>query len=183
MPDADDQGGGPERAGRARRRSARNPLLTVLVLANTAMVLAIGALQYSMFTEMADEPSMRELVEAGMAPSGLRDPDSGMAREDDGLLFPLDGFTANLSESGGARRFVRMVPVLKFSADSSEAEFQARRPQIRNSIINILNSKRPEDLLREEGKSYLKEEIRSSINGFLIDGEVLDVYYVSFQVN
>jgi flagellar FliL protein len=53
--------------------------------------------------------------------------------------------------------------------------------EIRSSVS--LNTKRPEDLLKKEGKLYLKEEIRTAINSFLIDGNVVDVFYIGFQIN
>ena len=105
------------------------------------------------------------------------------APETQGILFPLDGFTANLAQGDGPRRFVRLEAVLKFSQDSNEEEFKAKKPQIRDRIISLLNSKKPEDLLKVEGKTYLKEEIKSAINSFLVDGKVLDVFYVGFQIN
>ena len=37
--------------------------------------------------------------------------------------------------------------------------------------------------LKREGKEYLKEEIKSAINSFLIEGNVVEVYYVAFQIN
>ena len=97
--------------------------------------------------------------------------------------MPLDRFTANLAQGDGPRRFVNLNLVLKFSQDSKEEEFKARKPQIRDTIISILNSKRPEDLLKVEGKKYLKEEIKSSINAFLLDGHIMDVFYMGFQIN
>ena len=105
------------------------------------------------------------------------------ADQDKGLVMPLQGFTVNLAQGDGPKRFVRMNAVLKFSKESEESEFNARKPQIRDTIITILNSKRPEDLLKREGKVYLKEEIKSQINSFLISGKVEEVYYVGFQIN
>ena len=169
-----------------KKSTAGNPLLTVLVILNTVFILGIGVIQYSVFRQQSQEPTIGDIVKAEMkrkmtSTHGIEE--IGMAKEEDGILFPLESFTANLAQGDGARRFVRMVAVLKFSRDSSEEEFQARKPQIRDTIINTLNSKRPEDLLRAEGKNFLKEEIKSSINSFLIDGKVQDVFYVSFQVN
>ena len=56
--------------------------------------------------------------------------------------------------------------VLKFDKNSKEAEFNSRKPQIRDSILSILNTKRPEELLKTEGKSFLKEEIKSLLIHF-----------------
>jgi flagellar FliL protein len=108
---------------------------------------------------------------------------TGEAKQEDGILFPLDSFTANLAQGDGPRRYVRLNAVLKFSKDSNEEEFKVRKPQIRDTIISILNSKRPEDLLKVEGKNYLKEEIKAAINTFLVDGQVIDLYYVGFQIH
>ena len=82
---------------------------------------------------------------------------------------------------GDSLRYIRLNTVLKFSKESNEQEFKARKPQIRDSIIGILNSKRPEDLLKIEGKKFLKEEFKAAINSFLVDGHVIDVFYVNFS--
>lgn len=73
--------------------------------------------------------------------------------------------------------------VLKFSKETKKEEIDARKPQISDTIISMLNSKKPEELLKKEGKEYLKEEVKTSINNFLVDGQVLDVFYVGFQIN
>lgn len=165
---------------------AKNPLLTVLVLVNTIGLAGIAYFQFTMFQKTSTQPSVQDVVKAELKAS-MESEDTksatGEAVEEDGILFPLEGFTANLAQGDGPRRFVRMNAVLKFSKDSKEEEFKARKPQIRDSIISTLNSKRPEDLLKLEGKNYLKEEIKAAINGFLVDGHVIDVYYVSFQIN
>ncbi|GAB4019268.1 MAG: hypothetical protein Fur0010_21130 [Bdellovibrio sp.] len=165
--------------------NARNPLLTILVLLNMVLVAGIGYFQWTMFKKINSQPDIVDVVKAEVQkanPENAKEA-TGEAREEDGILLPLDGFTANLAQGDGPRRYVRMQAVLKFSKGSSEEEFKARKPQIRDVIISTLNSKRPEDLLKQEGKNYLKEEIKSAINAFLVDGSVIDVYYVSFQIN
>jgi flagellar FliL protein len=103
-------------------------------------------------------------------------------RADGTFLVPLKDFTANLAAGEGPKRFIRMGAVLKFSKESKKEEFDSREAQIKDVILTILNSKKAEDLLKVEGKNYLKEEIKSSINAFLEDGNVIDVYYVGFQI-
>lgn len=160
-----------------------NPLLTVLVLLNTILIGAIGYFQYTSHQELANQPSVADIVKAEMMGAGDEGRLTGEAVQEDGIPIPLDSFTANLAQGDGPRRFIRLDAVLKFSLDSSEGEIRSRMPQIRDSIISILNSKRPEDLLRAEGKNYLKEEIKSAINSFFIDGEVIDVFYIGFQIS
>jgi flagellar FliL protein len=163
---------------------AKNPLLTILVLLNTIMMGAIAYFQFTAHEKISKQPNIQDIVQAEMK-KGIESEASGTgeAKVEEGILFPLEGFTANLAQGDGPRRFIRLSTVLKFSKDSSEDEFKRRKAQIRDTVITTLNSKRPEDLLSVQGKSYLKEEIKAAINSFLVDGHVIDMFYVNFQVN
>lgn len=168
--------------------SAKSPIVTLLLALNLVVMGAVAYLQFQSFQKTANEPSINDVIKAEMK-NALAEKEKSENKDGkdvppaEGQLFPLEGFTANLAQGDGPRRFVRLNAVLKFSADSKEAEFKARKPQIRDTIISILNAKRPEDLLKKEGKSYLKEEIKAAINSFLIDGKIDDIYYVGFQIN
>lgn len=168
-----------------KKGSGKSPLLLVILVLNIAAMGGIGFMQWKVHEKISNQPSITDIVKSEMKKmvEDQTDESSGEANEDDGILFPLDGFTANLAQGDGPRRFLRLNAVLKFSSSSSEEEFKARKPQIRDTIINLINSKRPEDLLKVEGKNYLKEEIKAAINSFLINGNVIDVFYVSFQIN
>ena len=166
-------------------REKNNPkgqfFTVALLMLNTVAILGVAYFQLTIYREQKRQvPSIQELV---ASESQENKSASGNSGELEGILFALDRFTANLAQGDGPRRFVRLNLVLKFSKDSKEEEFKVRKPQIRDTIINILNSKRPEDLLKVEGKNYLKEEIKSTINSFLLDGHVMDVFYIGFQIN
>ena len=166
--------------------SGKNPILTILVIVNTVVMGAIAYFQFSAHEKLAKAPNIQDIVkeqiEASMGEDGAVAA-SGEAKVPDGILFPLDGFTVNLAQGDGPRRFIRLGLVLKFSPDSSEDEFKKRKAQIRDTVIMTLNSKRAEDLLNAQGKNYLKEELKAAINTFLIDGSVINVFIVNFQVN
>lgn len=178
----------PEAPAPAAAPSQKSPIVTLLLALNLAVMGAVAFLQYQSFQKTANEPSINDVIKAEMK-SAMADKEKEENKDGkdhppaEGQLFPLEGFTANLAQGDGPRRFVRLNAVLKFSSDSKEAEFKARKPQIRDTIISILNAKRPEDLLKKEGKTYLKEEIKAAINSFLIDGKIDDIYYVGFQIN
>lgn len=178
----------PEVSAPAASSSQKSPIVTLLLALNLVVMGAVAYLQYQSFLKASTEPSINDVIKAEMK-TALAEKDKAENKDGkdtppaEGQLFPLEGFTANLAQGDGPRRFVRLNAVLKFSADSKEAEFKARKPQIRDTIISILNAKRPEDLLKKEGKSYLKEEIKAAINSFLIDGKIDDIYYVGFQIN
>jgi len=166
--------------------SGKNPLLTILMIVNILAMATVAYFQWKFMDLESKRPDLTQLlkeqkanVAEGEAEAEQKNPEV-IKKEN---LLPLDGFTVNLAQGEGPRRYVRLDAVLKISDDAKLPEFEARKPQIRDTIISILNTKRAEDLLKKEGKGYLKEEIKASINSFLVDGSVEDVYYISFQIN
>lgn len=177
----------PEATPAAPVASAKNPILTVLVLLNSLLMGAVAYFQYTTHQKLNQGTNFQDIIKSEMQKMQTETDEgatkTGEAKKDDGILLPLETFTANLAQGDGPRRFVRLNAVIKFSKTSSEEEFKAKMPKIRDVIINTLNSKRAEDLLKSEGKNYLKEEIKAAINTFLVEGEVTDVFYVGFQIN
>nr|BDT29627.1 flagellar basal body-associated FliL family protein [Bacteriovorax sp. HI3] len=184
--------------------SGKNPLLVVLVLVNTLAVCAIGFFQFQNHKKLnsvttAADVMQQQLAEGehgggaaegggehgAPAAGGEHGAAGGAAKEvkTDGLMYPIDPFTANLAQGDGPKRYIRISLVLKFTKDTKKEEVDARKPQISDAIISMLNAKKPEELLKREGKEYLKEEIKTAINNFLIDGHLEDIYYVGFQIN
>lgn len=164
----------------------KNPLVTILLIVNLIVLTVIAYFQFKAHERDALRPSVRDVVQAQMRDLNLIQEEGNAdisGKNEEGFLLPLDGFVANLAQGDGPRRFIRLNMFLKFAKDSKKEEFNSRKPQIQDTIISILNSKRPEDLLKAEGKAFLKEEIKSAINSYLIDGHVQEVYYVSFQIN
>lgn len=165
---------------------SKNPLLTILMVVNIVAMGVVAFFQYRFMEMEAKRPDLTQLLKekdvAGPATDATGEQKVVEVVKKENLL-PLDSFTVNLAQGEGPRRYVRLDAVLKMSDSAKTAEFEARKPQIRDTIISILNTKRAEDLLKKEGKSFLKEEIKASINSFLIDGSVDDIYYISFQIN
>jgi flagellar FliL protein len=165
--------------------SQKNPLVAVLLILNMLMMGTVAFFQYKFMQMEADRPDLTQLLkeaQAGQNPELANEalPTEEVTKE---TLVDLASFTVNLAQGDGPRRYVRLNAVLKLSEDSEVSEVEARKPQIRDTIISILNSKRPEDILKRDGKLYLKQEIKSAINSYLIDGKVVDVFYVGFQIN
>jgi len=166
--------------------SGKNPLLLIITLVNAILMAVIAFLQWQNHQTLKNQESIKDVVAAEMKKmkeSEDQEAETGEAKEEDGILFPLSPFTANLAQGDGPRRYLRLKAVLKFSKTSKESEFRARKAQIRDTVITIINSKRPTDVLKLEGKNNLKEELKAAINTYLIDGSVIDIYYTQFQVN
>ncbi len=99
-------------------------------------------------------------------------------------MVALDQFTVNLSTPGSnSPKFVRVNISLEVPNDDTEGEVSQKNPQIRNAIIDLFNSKKPSDLSTVDGREYLKEEIKSSLNSFLISGKVKGVFFTSFSLS
>ena len=168
--------------------SNKNPLLMILMVVNIVAMGAVAFFQWRFMEMEAKRPDLTTLLKEKDAPAATADGEATGEQKTTEVvkkenLLPLDSFTVNLAQGDGPRRYVRLDAVLKMSDDAKAPEFEARKPQIRDTIISILNTKRPDDLLKKEGKSYLKEEIKAAINSFLVDGSVEDIYYISFQIN
>jgi len=99
-------------------------------------------------------------------------------------MVKLEQFTINLSTPGSATpKFVRASISIEVPNEDSEKEVNNKMPQVRNSIIDLFNAKRPADLATAEGRDYLKEEVINALNSFLITGKVKGVYFTSFALS
>lgn len=163
--------------------SAKNPLIILLMVTNILAMSAVAYFQWRFMDLESKRPDLATLLKEGQSSSEASDEVKSEVSIKEEKLLQLESFTVNLAQGDGPRRFLRLDAVLKMSDDAKKEEFEARKPQIRDTIISILNTKRADDLLKREGKDYLKEEIKSSINSYLVDGRVEDVYYISFQIN
>lgn len=108
----------------------------------------------------------------------------GSAKKKEGSRWvTLEQFTVNLNTPGGsAQRFVRVNISVEAENEEVEAEVQAKMPQVRNTIIDLFNSKRPGDLANGEGRDFLREEIRAALKSFILTGKVKGVYFTNFAV-
>lgn len=171
--------------GGAKSKAGTSPLVLAILVLNSVGLMALGFFQYNYMKKEAAKPSVVELVKQEMTQHEKHPGDDELVKKkkNEGEMFPLDPFTVNLAQGDGPRRYLRLNTVLQFTTDSKKEELESRKPQIRDTIINILNAKRPEDLLKKEGKVYLKEEIKAAINSYLINGKLDDVFYTGFQIN
>ena len=64
------------------------------------------------------------------------------------------------------------------------AIMQEREPMIRDAVIRVISSKKPEDVLSSEGKERLKEELIEAINESLEleEGPVVNIYFTEFII-
>ena len=103
---------------------------------------------------------------------------SPMERTLIGPLFPLDTFVVNLKESG----FIRVQIQIEFNTRDIPSIFIKKNIVVRDAVISMLSKKTKETLLSEQGKTVLKDEIKSFINELLKKEEVSKIYFSQFVI-
>lgn len=177
-----------------------NKIVTILTIVNLVACIGIGAVLFISHKKQNASPQIGDIQASADGESGdakkTGDGQGASATTGDGQgagktgkspndsrTIPLEQFTVNLATPGGtAQKFVRVNIALELGADEVEKEVQAKMPQVRNAIIDLFNSKRPNDLVSAEQREYLKEEIRNALNSFMTNGKVKGVYFTNFAV-
>ncbi|MBI3542104.1 MAG: flagellar basal body-associated FliL family protein [Deltaproteobacteria bacterium] len=103
---------------------------------------------------------------------------------DAGKMLALEPFTVNLTTGAGTSpRYVRMNVSLELEQGVPEKEFDVKQPRVRDTIINLLNSKKATELNAVEGREQLKDDIKRSINAFMLQSKVKGVYFTNFAIS
>ncbi|MEI6262102.1 MAG: flagellar basal body-associated FliL family protein [Deltaproteobacteria bacterium] len=98
-----------------------------------------------------------------------------------GPVFALDSFIVNLSDQGG-KRYLRVTMGLELGDPKLAEELTKRLPQIRDSILMTLPSRKVDELQTAEGKGALRSEIVSNLNELLGKETVKKIYITEFVI-
>ena len=98
-----------------------------------------------------------------------------------GPLFPLDTFIVNLADQA-RNRYLRVTMDLELIEASDADKLNERLPQVRDSILMILPSKRFDDISSSEGKAALRDEIIAKLNSFYTKDVVSNIFFTEFVV-
>ena len=77
----------------------------------------------------------------------------------------------------------KLEAVTKTLHGHRQEEIEKRKAQVRDIIIIILSSKTYEDVSSREGKDRLRNEIKDTINSFLVQGKIANVFFTEFIYN
>jgi len=95
-----------------------------------------------------------------------------------GVKMPLEEFLVNLA--GSNDHYLKATFSLGLKKGETEEKLKEEVAPIRDSILSILTTKQPEDLVTEAGKEKLKKEIVDKINKEIGGDKVVKVYFMSF---
>jgi flagellar FliL protein len=154
-----------------------NKLVTILVGVLFLLVLALGGGMFMVWSKLS-------AVSAAADASKTEDEKSAEKPkvEQMGKIVALDTFVVNLADPGG-NRYLRITMDLEVGGDKkAEEEVTRRVPQMRDSVLMILPTKRYADISNTEGKTALREELTGAINGLLSGAKVARIYFKEFVI-
>ena len=152
-----------------------NKILVLLISVLMVLMLGLGGGLFMMWNKLSDLNAQTVAIASERA--GVQ----GGAGNLVGPIFSLETFIVNLADPGG-NRYLRVTMDLELANPEMEAEITQRLPQVRDSILMILPTKRFEDISTVEGKTTLRDEVVATLNDFLVQGNITNIYFKEFVV-
>ena len=156
-----------------------NKILIILIGVVMVLMLGLGGGLFMMWNKLS---AMETRTQSAAENAEQGDQDSSVPVEKVlGPIFSLDTFIVNLADKGG-KRYLRMTIDLELDSEEIESEVKKRLPQVRDSILTILPTKRFDDISSAKGKTALRDQMLERINGLMARGKVTNIYFKEFVV-
>lgn len=176
---AEEKAAAPE-ASTSSAGSGQKPILLIaLAVINMLVVGGVGFMVYKGKQKEAAEPKIEDVIKGEAEAQHLEKTEE---KEVIGKVVPLETFIVNLAGSKG-RKVAKVNMELEVQGERVLEEIEKRKAQIRDIIIIILSSKTYEDVSAREGKDGLRNEIKDTINSFLVQGKISNVFFTEFIYN
>jgi len=161
-------------------------ILYALVVLNMLVVAGVGAMLYlNKQKEHAQAEAVDKVVNAEAEAAKGEHGEHGAAKPEEnfvGQMIPLETFLVNLSGHRG-NMLLKVSMELEVEGEKIADEIDKRKPQIRDIIIILLSSKTHAQMESADGKEFLREEIRDTVNTFLSTGKIKRVHFTEFIFN
>ena len=169
-----------EAAPAAGGSSGQKPIILIaLAVINMLIVAGVGFMLYQGKKKEAAEPKIEQVIK-GEAEAQKKE--ATTEKEVVGKVIPLETFIVNLAGSKG-RKVAKVNMELELKGEQAAEEIDKRKAQVRDIIIIILSSKTYEEVSTREGKDGLRNEIKDTINSFLVQGKISNVFFTEFIYN
>ena len=159
---------------------------SVLIIIIAAFLLMLGIMGGGFFFMWK---TMNNAVAQVQQNSGEADANESKPPEEAaiGPAYKMDTMIVNLADQDG-KRYLRvtmefeMKPAEKVNDNEVIEELEKRLPQIRDTILMILPTKKYADIATTQGKIALRDEIMAKVNAFLKKGQINNIYFTEFVV-
>jgi flagellar FliL protein len=152
-----------------------NKILVLLIGVMMMLMLGLGGGLFMMWNQLS-ALNAQSVADAGEQPDEVVSLEQSL-----GPIFSLDTFIVNLADKGGTR-YLRVTMDLELGNSDLEDELYKRLPQVRDSLLMILPTKRFEDIRTMQGKTALRDEMLKTLNDFLAQGKITNIYFKEFVV-
>jgi flagellar basal body-associated protein FliL len=149
-------------------------LLGIIVIAQALTALAVT--QFFIAPRLKATTALTQASLGGAKLAG----DDHAAKE--GVLAGLDEMIITLRGEGGATHYLRTNVSLEVTDVKVSKLIEDRKPQLRDTAIQVLSSRTVDDLLTPEGKAAAKKEMQERIGALLPAGALLNVYFADLMI-
>ncbi len=160
--------------------SGQKPVLLIaLAVINMVVVGGVGFVLYQGKKKESSQPKIEDVIQGEHS---AQHKEATEEKEVVGKVIPLETFIVNLAGAKG-RKILKVNMELEVKGEHSLGEIDKRKAQIRDIIIIILSSKNYDEVSSREGQDGLKTEIKDTINSFLVQGKISNVFFTEFIYN
>ncbi len=150
-------------------------LIIILSAVMFLLVLMMGGVFFMMWSKVSN---MASQIEPEKEPEQV---EAVVDEQQVKPIFPLKSFIVNLAGENG-KRYLKIKMDLEIAKEELNDSIRQRIPQIRDSIMMILTSKRYEDIKDTAGKIALRQDIQKQVNVFFKEPCVSNVYFTDFVI-
>lgn len=150
-------------------------LISILVLVILLLIGGGGAA----FWYMTKTPNISKQMQTKKQ-KNVNSADANLAEI--GPLYPLEPITVNFTTPDKKDVTLKVTVSLELSSKLLSNELDAQNSVIRDEIIGILSSKALAGIDSKMEKDKLCNDIKTSLNSMLTDGQIKNVYIVNFII-
>ena len=147
-------------------------LISIIIILILILLSALGGLFW--YLEKEKEPKTQVITKP------LDPKDETLS--DIGPLYPLKPFIVNLQTPDESDVYLKATLSLELDDKLLSHELDKKTAVVRNAIIEILSSYTQDVIMSQKGKDEVCIKIKNKLNSMLTDGQIRNVYIVSFII-
>lgn len=151
---------------KVKEKKSKGKLL-IYILIILLLLVIIGGGGFFGYKLLTQKPTV--VVQNGTAPKAVPE-----------FTFGLDEVLVNLSDQDSTR-YVKCKVFIGYDQKKLTAELTAKKPVLRDAVINVIRTKKAEDFSSKNIDS-IKTEILKGVNPLLTKGQATEIYFYDILV-